>query len=173
MPMHRTLPDFVELNEQRFNFYEDPENEARLVEGLRFIKQIKPSYAEIIPNAFEIVQQHDFLARQKPAEKRVNIFQQELSDDDLSKPATPHLNARKVSFKAEHSMRGDINDLGSKPTAELLRRADSFINHRSKVANLTPGEPRQNDLNRRLSVLNSASHIISLQRRRTEDLKRR
>lgn len=42
MPMHRTLPDFVQLNEQRFNFYDDPNNEARLVEGLRFMKKIKP-----------------------------------------------------------------------------------------------------------------------------------
>jgi len=45
MPMHRTLPDFVELNEQRFNYYDDPANEASLVEGLRFIKKIKPHYA--------------------------------------------------------------------------------------------------------------------------------
>lgn len=44
MPMHRALPDFVELNEQRFNFYEDPANEASLVEGLRFIRKIKPHY---------------------------------------------------------------------------------------------------------------------------------
>jgi hypothetical protein len=49
MPMHRTLPDFVELNEQRFNFYDHPANEAVVVEGLRFMKRLKPSYVNVIP----------------------------------------------------------------------------------------------------------------------------
>ena len=74
MPMHRTLPDFVELNEQRFNFYDHPANEAVVVEGLRFMKRLKPSYANVIPQAFEMVQRHDILARQAKPEKRINIF---------------------------------------------------------------------------------------------------
>ena len=63
MPMHRTLPDFVELNEQRCNFYDNPANEARLVEGFRFMKKIKPQYVNVIPQAFEMVQRHDIMAR--------------------------------------------------------------------------------------------------------------
>jgi len=31
MPMYRGLPDYVELNEKRYNFYEDPKRSQDLV----------------------------------------------------------------------------------------------------------------------------------------------
>jgi hypothetical protein len=71
MPMHRTLPDFVQVNEKRYNFYEDPKNKPTVIESLKFMKKIRPSYINATTN--ELLNQKEMrLVVNEP--HRVNIF---------------------------------------------------------------------------------------------------
>ena len=40
MPMYRGLPDYVKMNERRYNFYEDPRRQKDLVNGIKTINKI-------------------------------------------------------------------------------------------------------------------------------------
>ena len=58
MPMHRELPDYVQINDKRYNFYDNPENEALVVQGLKYLKKLKPSYIKAIPNLQDMISHH-------------------------------------------------------------------------------------------------------------------
>jgi hypothetical protein len=94
MPMHRTLPDFVEMNEKRYHFYEDPKNVATVVDGLKFIQKVNPTYFQAIPSAVELIGNVDLKFR--PKESRVNIFEL----DKPIKPATAQTTTSSIPAKS-------------------------------------------------------------------------
>ena len=55
MPSHRTLPDFVDKNHLRTNFYDDEKNAPAIVEGLKFMNKIDPKLIKSIPRAREVL----------------------------------------------------------------------------------------------------------------------
>ena len=55
MPMHRTLPDYIETNHLRTNFYDDKKNEPIVVEGLKFMNKIDPKLIKSIPLARDLL----------------------------------------------------------------------------------------------------------------------
>ena len=42
MPMHRPLPDFVQQNSLKKNFYEDESNKPQINESIKFLNKIDP-----------------------------------------------------------------------------------------------------------------------------------
>ena len=67
MPMHRPLPDFVQQNHLKRNFYEDESNKAQVDESMKFLNKIDPELVKSVPMAKEILQE----ALKKDALKRV------------------------------------------------------------------------------------------------------
>ena len=67
MPMHRPLPDFVQQNHIKRNFYEDESNKAQVDESMKFLNKIDPELIKSVPMAKEILQE----ALKKEALKRV------------------------------------------------------------------------------------------------------
>ena len=53
--MHRALPDFVEKNHLRTNFYDDEKNAPAIVEGLKFMNKIDPELIRSIPLARDVL----------------------------------------------------------------------------------------------------------------------
>ena len=88
--MHRTIPNYVETNHLRTNFYDDEKNEPIIIEGLKFMNKIDPNLVRSIPLAKNIL--HDAIRKEnrQKAQKmeKVNIFagEQELENDN---PKTP------------------------------------------------------------------------------------
>ena len=82
MPMHRALPDFVEKNHLRTNFYDDEKNAPAIVEGLKFMNKIDPELIRSIPLARGVL--HDALRKEQrraaQKSKRINVFA--LEDDE-------------------------------------------------------------------------------------------
>ena len=47
--MHRQLPDFVNPDQLKTNFYEDEKNAHVILEGLKFLRHIEPDLIKSIP----------------------------------------------------------------------------------------------------------------------------
>ena len=79
MPMHRGLPNFVETNELKTCFYEDAQNEAVVVDGLKFMYKLNPRYMSKIVSAMDMISQHDVHSKATTyvnERKKVNLFEE-------------------------------------------------------------------------------------------------
>jgi hypothetical protein len=133
--MLRTLPDFVDINEKRYNYYEDPKNEAKVIKGLKFMQKLRPTYLNTIHGANDLINKPKL--KMKVPDHRVNIFQEE-SDSEKPKTAREqardlkHLKTTEATTKVLPTLTSTV-DLDLLPTSDLLQMADHAIRKDSPI----------------------------------------
>lgn len=143
MPMHRTLPDFVEVNEKRYNYYENPRNEARVVKGLKFMQKIAPSFVSTTAN--ELINAPKELKFRVP-EHRLNIFQEDQSGSSPSAQSTQlGLSPVQKSRPYPTLVQSPPVDFELLSTSELIDRADKAVKQPLTV--FAPVEKRRKVIN--------------------------
>ena len=87
MPMHRNMPDFVEMNQQRSDFLKNPIASMDTEAGSAFVAKADPAKLNSIPNVGKIINTqiaYDQAARKKK-KKPINIFDDEEPPSQLRK----------------------------------------------------------------------------------------